>query len=400
MTDLAFLPTFPKPLDSFFLFGIVLLAGLIGGEAAARSRVLPRITGYIAIGLLLGPGALNLLSPGLVAEARIFVDISLGLILFELGRRLDLTWLKHDRWLLATGVAESALSFGLSLWALLQFGIAPLPAAMAASIGVATSPAVVLLVASELAAEGHVTRRAMVLTALNNVFALLIFTVLLPLVHLSFAAGWLTVLLDPAYRLGGSLLLGYLAYLLAIRLARMVGKREEGQFILLVGTIVLAVGGAKLLNLSVLLTLLSFGIMAKNLDRGRDLMEVEFGYAGQLFFVVLFVVVGATIRLEQFTALAALAFIGARFLGKAAAIFVFAPASRLTLGHAGLLGLGLLPMAGVALGMAQTVADIYPQFGAELAAIVASAVAILQLIGPVATRFAFKRAGEAHPDRR
>jgi Kef-type K+ transport systems, membrane components len=396
MSELFFLPSFPPVFNGLALFGLILLAGLAGGCLAARTRVLPKITGYIVAGWLLGPGALNLLGQDLLVEARLFVDISLGLILFELGRRLDFVWLRHDRWLLATGAGESALSFGLMFYVLGLFGIPPLQAAMAAAIGIAVSPAVVMLVAHEMGADGPVTRRLLALTAMNNVAALLAFTALLPLVHLSFEAGWLTVLLHPLYRLAGSLLLGAAFCLLTLRLARAVGKQEAGQFILLVGMIVAAVGAAKMFQLSVMLTLLSFGILARNLDRRRDLMEVEFGYAGQLFFVVLFVVAGASLQwVPGAMAGAALAMVAARLLGKSAALLVIGPASGLSLKQAALLGAALTPMTGVALGMAQTVADIYPDFGAQVSAIVVFAVAVLNLVGPVATRLALRAAGEA-----
>lgn len=395
MAELFFLPSLPLALNGLALFGLILLAGLAGGCLAGRTRLLPKITGYIVAGWLLGPGVLNLLGKDLLAEARLFVDISLGLILFELGRRLDFAWLRHDRWLLVTGAGESALSFGLMFYVLGPFGIPPLQAAMAAAIGIAVSPAVVMLVAHEMAADGPVTRRLLVLTAMNNVVSLLAFTALLPLVHLSFEAGWLTVLLHPLYRLAGSLLLGGAFCLVTLRLARVVGKQEAGQFILLVGMIVSAVGAAKMLHLSVMLTLLAFGILVRNLDRKRDLMEVEFGYAGQLFFVVLFVVAGASLQWETGTLTwAALAMVAARLLGKSVAVMAIGPASGLSLKQTALLGAALTPMAGVALGMAQTVADIYPDFGAQVTAIVVLAVAVLNLAGPVATRLALRAAGE------
>jgi hypothetical protein len=45
--------------------------------------------------------------------------------------------------------------------------------------------------------------------------------------------------------------------------------------------------------------------------------------------------------------------------------------------------------------MVHGTADLYPEFGVKLSAIVLSAVLILELIGPVATQFALRRAGEA-----
>ena len=67
-------------------------------------------------------------------------------------------------------------------------------------------------------------------------------------------------------------------------------------------------------------------------------------------------------------------------------------------GGAGLLAIALLPMSGLAVVMVRDTATLYPGFGKELAAVVLSAVAVLELVGPLATQFALKRAGEAHPE--
>ena len=166
-----FLPAWPPAANSFALFGLLLLAGLLGGRAAATTRVLPAITGYILTGFILGPGVLGWLTEDALADTRIFADISLGIVVFELGRRLDLEWARHDRWLLPTGLAESLLSFAAMFALLVYFDVPKLEAAVAATIGVATAPAVVLLVAAELKAEGPATRRALWHVALNNIVA-------------------------------------------------------------------------------------------------------------------------------------------------------------------------------------------------------------------------------------
>ncbi|MBI3067609.1 MAG: cation:proton antiporter [Betaproteobacteria bacterium] len=150
MSYTAFLPELRPQANTLVLFGVLLLAGYCGGELVRRVLSLPRITGYVLVGLALGVSGLAVLDEKLLREAQAFVDIGLGLILFELGRRLDFDWLRRDRWLLATSVAEIALSFGCMYFALTYFGIAPLYAAVAAAIGVSTSPAVVMRVAQEL----------------------------------------------------------------------------------------------------------------------------------------------------------------------------------------------------------------------------------------------------------
>jgi hypothetical protein len=52
-------------------------------------------------------------------------------------------------------------------------------------------------------------------------------------------------------------------------------------------------------------------------------------------------------------------------------------------------------MSGLAISMVHGTTELYPEFGARLAAIVLSAVLILEILGPVAVQFALRRAGEA-----
>jgi Kef-type K+ transport system membrane component KefB len=129
------------------------------------------------------------------------------------------------------------------------------------------------------------------------------------------------------------------------------------------------------------------------------LLPLRFGYGGQLFFVILFVLTGASLEFTVLPAVAAAvaAFIVARFLGKGLALLAFGRLSGVRPGSAGLLSLALLPMSGLAVVMVLDTQAMYPAFGGELAAVVLSAVAVLEILGPIATQFALKRAGEAHP---
>ena len=61
MQELAwFLPAWPPVFGDLALFGALLLAGLLGGELVHRLAALPRITGYVLVGVLCGPHALGL----------------------------------------------------------------------------------------------------------------------------------------------------------------------------------------------------------------------------------------------------------------------------------------------------------------------------------------------------
>jgi Kef-type K+ transport system membrane component KefB len=395
------LPQLPLSASPLALFGLLLLAGVIGGELAHRFLRLPRIVGYVLIGILLSGGGLNLLNATLLDEAWIFVEIALGLLLFELGLRMDLAWLRRDRWLLATGLLESALSFVFVYYALMFFGVESLYAAVAAAIGVSTSPAVVMLVAQEVRAEGQVTERALNLVAINSVVAFVLVTMLLSWIHQEYRTGWEVAVLHPVYLFGGSLLLGYLAFTMALSLSRWLGKSAERQFVVALALIIATIGAARMLELSGLIALLAFGVLTRNFDERHDLMTVDMSAVGKLFFVVLFVVTGATLQPLQFAAGGALGlvYILARFAGKSLGVMSLAYFSGVRPGAAGLLCLALTPMSGLSLAMVHGTASLYPEFTTKLGSIVFSAALIMELIGPLAVQFALRHAGEAQEER-
>ena len=399
--DLDFLPRLPISFSQAALFGALVIAGLLAGEAVRRYASLPRITGYILAGAALGPQALGAITDNMLFDLRLLVDLSIGLIVFELGFRLDYRWLRVNRWLFVTAIAESLFSFWAIFGALVYFDFRPVLAAMAAAIGTATSPAIVMLVVHELRAQGQITERLLLFNAVNTVFAFVLLTLLLPFLHLEHQAGWEQALYHPLYLLWGSLVAGYLACLVMLRIAAWLGKSEERQFVLMVAMVVVTVGAAHALKLSVSLALITLGVLARNLDRGYAVLPVHFGHGSQLFFVILFVLVGASLEFSAFTVAAAapvVAFILLRLLGKAVALFAFGTLSGIQAGGAGLLALALIPLSGSAVVMVRDTTSLYPAFGKELAAVVLSAVVILELIGPIATQFALRRAGEAHPD--
>jgi Kef-type K+ transport system membrane component KefB len=233
------------------------------------------------------------------------------------------------------------------------------------------------------------------------VIAFLALTVLIPWLHLEYRGGWLTILTQPLYLLAGSLVLAAVAARATLALVRLAGKHAERQFVVVIALIVATVGAAVALKLSVLLALLAMGAMVRNADRERHFMVVDSGNAGQLFYLVLFVITGARLDLGLVATAGAagLAFVLVRFAGKAIGVLAVAPFVGLRLRQAGLLALALTPMSGLAVVMVYETASLYPEVRSSVAPVVLAAVVILELLGPIATQFAIKRAGEAGTDR-
>ncbi len=64
--------------------GAVMLLGLLGGNLAKLIK-LPKVTGYLLTGLLIGPSVLQLISTEVVSSLSLINDIALGLIMFAIG---------------------------------------------------------------------------------------------------------------------------------------------------------------------------------------------------------------------------------------------------------------------------------------------------------------------------
>ena len=79
-----------NPLIILAALAVVLIGSLIGGRLAARLHV-PRVTGYLVVGLLAGPSFADLfglpyaITPQALNELQLLTDIALVLILVTIG---------------------------------------------------------------------------------------------------------------------------------------------------------------------------------------------------------------------------------------------------------------------------------------------------------------------------
>ena len=257
-----------------------------------------------------------------------------------------------------------------------------------------------MVVVRDLKAEGHITRRLAAMTALNNLIALLAAYLLLPVVATETRTPLLTLVSHTLYSLSGAVLLAYVTYRLMVMLARLLGRDRNRQFVLVIAVIALLVGAIHALQLPVLLTMLAFAILSKNLDVGYDLMELEFDLASELLIVVLFVTIGASLRYGDLGDLKVIgwtvaALVLARIAAIGLSIFAFAKPARLNPRQAGFLVLGSLPMTEAGLGLLQ-ISTLYPHTTADIAPLLAGSLIIMELIGPIAIQFALIRSGESH----
>ena len=388
----------PVP-DVVFWAALMLVVGGLIGEQVFRNFGLPRIVGYSAVGVLIALLGRNASVMELRGTLRLIVDLALGLLLFELGARVNLRWLRANPALLATSAAEVTASFFAMFAALRWLGNDHNIALTCATVGVAASAAVVGRVAGEFGAAGQVTERMIVLTALNTLAAVLLHKLVIGWLHLDVAGNWVQGISQPLYTFGGSMLVAALLARLVAAVAQRLDLRDENSVLLLLGLIVLALAAARMLDLSTLLVPLIAGVMLRNTSQRPWVWPRHFGTAGGVLVLMLFVIVGAAWTPQALLAggMAAAVLLLARAAAKGVVVVGLARWSGIGTRQSLALALTLTPISGTALVMLAELQLNHALFAATVAPIVFSAIAIMELIGPIAVQQALRLAGELQP---
>jgi Kef-type K+ transport system membrane component KefB len=380
----SFFPAWPLTPDAIFWAGLALLAAGLCGELCYRAWHLPRISGYAVIGLIAGAAGSGVIDAESASAARPLLDVALGLLLFELGSRLDLRWIRRNPWLILSSIAEATLTFVLVLTVLLFVHVPVMTAMVLASIAMATSPAMVIQLKTELRAEGQVTQRLMTLTALNSMYAVVIEKLASGWLHQEIYGNVFATILQPLYLLAGSLILAYLLARTCTFFYRRVNMQDEHSFVALFGLVLLAIAIAHVFKLSTILALLAAGIIVKNLEARPQLWPQHFGTAGWLLTVILFVLTLTTFEWRDIAlgGVAACGLIVARLIGKMVGVLMFAKPSGLNWKQGAALGLSLSPMSALAYLLVDDTYTLYPNFDPMLRAVIMCSIVVLQLVGP------------------
>lgn len=397
MVESLLWPAWPLQGNELMQLAVALLLAAVCGEAVARVLRFPRVTGYSLAGLLMGPTLLGWFGPADLDHVRIAIDLALALLLFELGVRLDIRWFRANPWVLGSSLAESSITFILTYLLMRGMGYPNGLAATVGAIAIGTSPSVVMRVAAEQRAEGQVTQRLFVLCALNIAYSVVLSKLIVGGMHGVFRGDWTLAALHPLYLLLGSLVVGGLLALAFRLLRRMFNLSDEQGVVVLFGLLLLTLALLDMLKLPGMLAPLIAGAIVKYFDPRPHLWPRHFGTAGGVLVIALFMLTGMSLTPEQMAAggAAALVLLIARVAGKTGGVMLLGPVSGISLRQAAALGIALAPMSGVAFLLTEDIRTIYPFFGSQLAPIVLSMVAVLELLGPLAVQWGLRYAGES-----
>lgn len=377
------------------LVGFVLLASSVAGALAAEVG-LPRITGFILVGIAAGPSLVGLLPPEAVADLRLIDDFALALIAMLAGGELQVQHLRPQIRVIAgaTAVITGVVALGMTVVVMAVHPFVPFLAelpwtgalAVALLLGVwsaNSSPDLTVAVIEERKAKGAMAEVILGITIVKDVVVIVLFTVTLALV---------TPFLDPdgafsahafvdlAREVGGALVLGAGGGWVFSRYLGGSGPPRSplATFVFAYVLVVLA----EQLHVELLLAGVAAGFVVENLSPSGERMIQGIRAVAVVIFAFFFAVAGASLdlgALVRFGPVALALFsarlfltrwstrLGARVTGADAAIRERA-------------WMGLISQGGVSLGLILLIQDAFPAVGGGVVAL-AMAVIIGNILG-------------------
>jgi trehalose-6-phosphate synthase/Kef-type K+ transport system membrane component KefB len=403
------------PAATALALGFALMGASVAGDALRRFN-LPRVTGYLVFGVVVGPSLGNLITESMSAQLQVVTGLATTLIALIAGLTLSVERLgsRFAAIVRMTAATLAIAMIGLSAVAWLAWPWLPIAPdsvgahrlAMLALLVVMTvsfSPTMTAAVVADSGARGRLSDTVLAVVVLADLALLVLFSVSMLMARVVFGTGdeGTEILARLAWEIGGAVAFGVLIGVLFALYLRYIG-REITLVLLAVCAVLSQVGTTQ--QLQPLLAALAAGVVIENLAVAQgDTLRTAVRHGAPPVLVVFFVAVGASLRLDAVAAIgisaAALSAVRLGFIRLGVAAGVKSSGLPEPIGQYA--WTGLVSQAGITLGFASVVAAEFPGWGHQLQLLLVASIAIHELVGPILFRGGLARAGEleGHPAR-
>ena len=394
-------------IDTLAIIGLIITLAYLGSKMVQRIGV-PQVVGFILVGVLLGSSFLNIVPLSLARELGFISEIALGLIGFDMGSHLrfdELRRLGRSIFFILIGESFGALLLVTGGVYLLTHSV--YTALVFGALATATAPAATVDVLAEYRAKGPLTTTLLAVVGMDDALALLLFSFAVAIAESLLAhTGGLTLaqmVQLPLQEIGGALVLGVVV---GAPFQWMLNQLKERHAVcaFVVGTVIFVAGLANSLHVSLILAAMTMGVVVANLKSDNSqYAHCVVERIGPLAYILFFALVGARLQVSLLPqmGLLGLAYILLRSSGKFGGAWLGGWAGKAMPAVRNYLGFGLLSQAGVAIGLALSVAnrfDSYGEAGVQLGQMVVNVITattfVVQIVGPIMVKFAITRAGE------
>lgn len=374
--------------------GVLFLGGL-ALDAFGRIVHVPRVTLLMLLGAFLGPPVLDVLPAVFSQGSEVYTGLALTMVAFLLGSSLSRqTLAAQGRDILTISIVVVLVSIALVGGGLYLLGV-PLPIALLlGGISAATAPAATHDVIRQSGRKDGFVTRLVGIVAIDDAWGLLAFSLLMTVA--AFFAGYGAdggTIMAALHEAIGAIVLGAA---IGFPAAYLTGRLKPGEPSLVeaIGLVFLCTGLSFYFDVSYLLTGMVCGLIIVNFARHHDRPFHEIERIEWPFLLLFFVMAGASLHVEALVAVgvAGIGYIVLRFVGRLVGGWLAGRIAGLERGEGLLTGMALMPQAGVAIGMALVASDHFPQYRDILVTITIASTILFEIIGPLMTQYALKKA--------
>lgn len=368
---------------SCMILGGVILSTLL------KKLSLPAVTGYIIAGIILGPSCLKLVSSQVIENMEFLNDIALSFIAFSVGSyfKKDMLNKNINKTIIITifEALTAAIAIFITMYYIFNFSLAF--SLILAAISSSTAPASTLMTIKQTKAKGEYVNTLLQVVAFDDVISLLAFSLAIAISEgLETSNVSVQAFLMPIVYNLLSILIGFI---LGFILSKLIKKENKELGIIIVLLLIFINASiSSIINVSPLLSCMVLGMVYKNIGTYDDLFT-DISKFSDPILLLFFVYNGAKLNISSLLVLGlpGLIYFIVRIIGK----YIGASAgSYLTKSDASCkkyLGLGLIPQAGVSIGLASLGArNLSPELGNMLLTIILSSSILYELIGPIASK--------------
>ncbi|NLY43809.1 MAG: cation:proton antiporter [Clostridiaceae bacterium] len=385
-------------LNIYTYLAIAIILSLLSSKLMKKLK-LPNVTGYLIFGLLAGPYCLNLLPRGVINELSIIPDIALGFIAFSIGAEFKLSYLK------SVGKAPVIIAFfeafgavfAVDLILILIGNDIPFSLVLGA-IAAATAPAATLMVVRQYKAKGPVTNTLLPVVAIDDAVALIAFGLSVAVakaINTKGSVSLASTLLQPLIEIFGAFVFGAILAVIIKYLTDWFTGRGN-RLSVAIAMVLICIGISDIAGFSPLLACMTMSAVYVNLSAVSDKVLEQVDRITPPIFMLFFFISGANLDIGILPSVGVTGtlYVVFRVIGKILGSAAGATISNTEPVVKKYLGYTLIPQAGVAIGLAGISMSVVPEYGSQIQTIILSGTVIYELIGPVITKMALKKAGE------
>ena len=356
----------------------------LAGELGQRITGLPRISFYGIVGFILAASQVGVLPPSGPGPILLLADVAFGLILFELGYRINLRWLRTNPWFTLASLTEALGTFIAIYFVAGLFGTSTMTALMLAALSMSTSPATVVRVINEMRSSGQVTERVLHLSALNCVMSVFTFNIIVGFWIFRSSADLGDATLNSLVAVLLSALLGAVFGVVVPGVLRHMGSLSKDATVGFALAIILLVSITYATQLSPVVASLTFGLTARHRRIAFSQAQRNFGALGEVLTVLLFVFAASTLDWRSVTDgiwLALTVFV-VRLATKTVGVTIFSELSGISWRKGALTGMALAPVSVFVILLLEHARLRGVNLGEELRAM-AGVTLLLEVFGPI-----------------